>query len=108
MDERDGAYLFDILDAIEGVFEHMKPVTSFEDFISKRTTYRAVEREFEIISEAISKLSKTELRKQLDPQGKIKGMRNRIVHAYDNINYDIIWSVIKKGYLLDLKVKLNF
>jgi uncharacterized protein with HEPN domain len=43
----------------------------------------------------------------LDPEIKIRGMRNRIVHAYDYLNDDIMWSISTNGYLKGLKTRVE-
>lgn len=30
------------------------------------------------------------------PRDKIRGMRNRLTHRYDDINYDIVWVVMER------------
>ncbi|MBI4680136.1 MAG: DUF86 domain-containing protein [Nitrospirae bacterium] len=57
----------------------------------------AVVRNLEIIGEASSKLS-VFFRKKHDgiEWRKIIGMRNRIIHAYDTVNFEIVWNVVKK------------
>jgi uncharacterized protein with HEPN domain len=44
-------YLQDILTSIEAIETYTKETKTFEDFVSKRMVYRAVEREIEIIAE---------------------------------------------------------
>jgi len=52
---------------------------------------------FTIIGEAASKLS-DELKSQHRdvPWGKIAGLRHRIVHDYDKVNWERIWSIIQE------------
>ncbi|MBU4320644.1 MAG: DUF86 domain-containing protein, partial [Nitrospinae bacterium] len=37
---------------------------------------------------------------------KIIGMRNRIIHAYDTVNFEIVWDVVRED-LPELKKKLK-
>ncbi|MCB0802077.1 MAG: DUF86 domain-containing protein [Flavobacteriales bacterium] len=76
------------------------------DFIIKR----ALERDLEIIGEAISKLIKLEPQLNLTNYKKIIGLRNLIIHSYDSIEDELIWSIVQKDIPL-LKgeiIKLNY
>lgn len=62
------------------------------DFISQR----AVERELEMIGEAINKLHKLEPHIQVTNISKIVSLRNLIIHAYDSVEPELIWAIIQK------------
>ncbi|MCY7352310.1 MAG: DUF86 domain-containing protein [Cytophagaceae bacterium] len=51
---------------------------------------RAVEREFEIIGEAINRIRKSNEGPEIRNASKIVALRNQIIHAYDNISDEII------------------
>lgn len=57
----------------------------------------AVVRNLEIIGEAASKLT-SQFRKNNKhiEWRKIIGMRNRIIHAYDIVNFEIVWDVVQE------------
>ena len=55
---------------------------------------RAVEREFEIIGEALSKINKIDSEIHISSKSQIIGMRNRVIHNYDKIDDEIIWGTI--------------
>ena len=63
-----------------------------EDFVMKR----AIERDLEIIGEAVKKLLEQEPTLMLNSAKKIIGLRNRISHAYDSIEDELIWGIIQK------------
>jgi uncharacterized protein with HEPN domain len=64
----------------------------------------AVVKVLEIIGEAASKISPECQAKYCDiPWGSMIGMRNRLVHAYYGINFDIVWKTITE----DLEPLLN-
>ena len=69
---------------------------SFEEFVEDGKTVRAVIRSIEVIGEAASKIS-GELRKEHHdvPWNKITGMRNRLIHVYFDIDYDVIWQTVQ-------------
>lgn len=71
---------------------------SFNEFQKDGKTVRAVIRSIEIIGEAASKLS-LDFRKGHPeiPWLKISGMRNRLIHVYFDIDYQIIWHTVKEN-----------
>jgi uncharacterized protein with HEPN domain len=57
----------------------------------------AVLRELEIIGEAAGKISKSTQKKFPDlPWKELVGMRNRLIHAYFDIDHDIVWKTIRE------------
>ncbi len=66
-----------------------------EDLDTNRMLMHTLVREIEIIGEAASKLS-PEARKQIPSieWRKVVGMRNRLIHAYYDINLDILWTTV--------------
>jgi len=92
-------FLFDILDCIGAIESHINGIESYSQFMNSRLVYRAVEREIEIISEALTRIKYTSDHVITNDFAKIKALRNRIVHAYDNVNHDIIWSILKTDML---------
>ncbi|MFT4154337.1 DUF86 domain-containing protein [Parafilimonas sp.] len=80
---------------------------SFEEFCADSKTSDAVIRNFEIIGEAANRIS--EPLKEKYPHiewHKIHGFRNRIVHDYIDIDYEIVWQ-IKETYLNELLIQLR-
>ena len=96
MSERDiTLLLFDIKTAIENILEFTKSYT-FEQYKSDLKTRHAVERNFEIIGEAVSQIP--EIYKDRHPQVGwriIKDFRNFIIHEYFGINDLIVWDTIQ-------------
>jgi uncharacterized protein with HEPN domain len=95
MDDEIKTWLFDILQSIKEIssyFEH-KP-KNFEEYIKDIKTKRAVERNIEIIGEAVNRIMKKDKNFQLENVRKIIGTRNRIAHGYDKISDELIWSII--------------
>jgi uncharacterized protein with HEPN domain len=60
---------------------------------------RAVERDFEIIGEAINRIITRDAK-------AIIGLRNQVIHAYDNISDETIWSILI-NHLPNLKVEIE-
>jgi len=57
---------------------------------------RAIEREFEIIGEALSRMNKLIPEIPVSNKHQIISMRNRVIHGYDKIDDGIIWGTIVK------------
>ncbi|HWA07558.1 MAG TPA: DUF86 domain-containing protein [Ignavibacteria bacterium] len=93
--ENDLAYLFDILESAELAIDHLSGITveSFRDDIKSQD---AVIRRLEIIGEASGKVSKESQHIYRDlPWQKMKGMRNFLIHEYDDIDINIVWETVK-------------
>jgi uncharacterized protein with HEPN domain len=88
------AYLDDMLDLALAIKMHTKCITSYSSFIENRLVYRAVERELEIISEALIKIRDVNYDINIENKNKIIGLRNRMVHDYGNTDYEIIWGIV--------------
>lgn len=92
-DERDAAYLLDMLQAAEKVRRFVKNVNQ-EAFSADEVLRDAVERNAEIIGEAARKVSETfKIRHPEIPWRKMIALRNVLVHEYDKISVDEIWIV---------------
>lgn len=65
------------------------------DIDSDRMLNLAMVRLIEIVGEAADRVSKQGQASRAEiPWREIIGMRNRIVHGYDEVNFDILWAVI--------------
>jgi len=67
---------------------------SYEQFMEDRRTQDAVVRNLEVIGEAVKRLS-APIKKQHPaiPWKDMAGMRDKVIHQYFGINYDIVWTV---------------
>jgi uncharacterized protein with HEPN domain len=88
--------LLDIQEAIHSIGDHLGSQKSFGDYVANKTKRRAVEREFEIIGEAISKILKLNPDIHISYARLIVDLRNKVIHAYDEIDDTIIWKIIIK------------
>ena len=107
MSERNLSLLLtDIKVSIEKILEYTAGMT-FESYESDSKTKDAVERNFEIIGEAASRI--TDDFKKLHPSVEwriIKDFRNFIIHEYFGINNQIVWDTIQYR-LPDLLQKIS-
>jgi uncharacterized protein with HEPN domain len=88
-------WLYDILQSlkeIESYFEDRPK--KFEEYIGDFRTKRAVERNIEIIGEAVNRILKKDKNFKLNNARQIIGTRNRIAHGYNKVTDDLIWSII--------------
>jgi len=103
MDLQEKKLLTDIKIAAESIDEHLDFRRDFEMYKTSKTRRRAVERELEIIGEAMNNLLKINPSVQLSYTRVAVDLRNRIIHAYDNVNNIIIWNII----LTDIPILLK-
>lgn len=106
MTERGKKYLSDIQLAIELIESFIQDIDSFETYSSDLKTQSAVERQLAIIGEAVNKFKQECPGEILENTHQIVGFRNRIIHAYDNIDNSIVWVILKR-YLDPLKKEVK-
>jgi uncharacterized protein with HEPN domain len=88
--------LSDILTSIEKIKSYTES-HSFDTFIEDSKTLDAVIRNFEIIGEAANRLPE-DFKDSHEGINwfRIRGFRNRIVHDYMGIDFQIVWTIIDK------------
>jgi len=79
---------------------------NFLEFQNDLKTRKAVERNIEIIGEAMDRILKTNPEIQISDSRKIVDTRNRIIHGYDSVSVDIIWLIINR-YLPVLEIEIK-
>ena len=88
-------FLQDIQNSVEKIFKYTKGI-NFEEFISDDMVKDAVERNFEIIGEAVKNLPEVFKNKYPHiPFKQIAGMRDKLIHDYFGVDYEIVWKTIK-------------
>ncbi len=97
MDEKVLAWSWDIDNSIKEIefFFEGKPKV-FEEFEKNLLLKRAVERNLEIIGEAMNRILKRDpaMESNFTEARAIVNLRNMIIHSYDAITDDIIWGII--------------
>lgn len=96
MTEKTKKYLSDILIAIALIRDFTVDISDFNIYDNDRKTQSAVERQLVIIGEALNKLKSIESEITIENDKQIIGFRNRLVHAYDNIDNSIVWAIINR------------
>lgn len=102
----DRLYLDDIMDSIQAIETYIESM-DYKHFINDRKTYTATIRELEIIGEATAKVSDDVKGRYPEiPWQQIKAFRNKIVHEYFGIEFEIVWDIVKNE-LPFLKDQIN-
>lgn len=91
-------YILDIESVIEEI-ESIKQKTQndFNNFSDDIILQRAVERDLEIIGEAIRKMIEINPQIKVTASKNIIGLRNIISHAYDSVEPEMLWGIIQKN-----------
>ena len=89
-------YLEDILQECNYLLKRSANFT-YEEFIENEDLKRAFIRSLEVIGEAAKKIPQEIRDKYPDiPWREIAGMRDKLVHEYFGISYEIVWKTIKE------------
>ncbi|MFP4047667.1 MAG: DUF86 domain-containing protein [Bacteroidales bacterium] len=95
MDNEIKTWLYDILQSINEIESYYEDEPrKFEEYVSDIKTKRAIERDLEIIGEAVNRILKKDKEFHLPNAEKIIGTRNRIIHGYDKVSDDLVWSIV--------------
>ena len=106
MDIEIKKFLFDINESIDSIEKFLGEKRDFKIYISDKMLRRAVEREFEIIGEAMNRIEKLDSTTAISSKKQIINMRNRVIHGYDKIDNEIIWGTIVR-HLPTLKIEIE-
>ena len=87
--------LIDILQAAEEIQDFVRGM-DFKAYQNNPVTKRAVERDFEIIGEALNRIKYTDnkLLKKISEHHRIIGFRNILIHGYDIVDEAIVWQAV--------------
>ena len=106
MDNEIKKYLFDIQESIDSIQKYLGDRRDFKVYLADKMLRRAVEREFEIIGEAMSRIEKLDSTIEISSKRQIISMRNRVIHGYDKIDNEIVWGTIVR-HLPTLKIEID-
>jgi uncharacterized protein with HEPN domain len=96
MDLKTKKWLQDILQAAREIEQYTAGL-GFDDFQSNGMAQAAVERKFEIIGEALSRISRSHpaLLRRVSDYERIIGFRNIISHGYDIVDVEVVWDAVR-------------
>lgn len=108
--ERIEDYLNHISEAIERATEYLSTIDNFEAFKRQRRDQDAIIRNIEIIGEAARKIQQqapdfVEAHPEV-PWSHMRGMRNKVIHDYFDVELSVVWSTVKND-LLPLKQQID-
>jgi len=87
-------YLFDIKISIESIFEFLGDKRDFFDYQNNKLLRRGVEREIEIIGEAMNRIMRIAPEIQIENARKVVDTRNWVIHGYDKVDDVVIWGIV--------------
>lgn len=107
MDPEIKAWLYDMLNAIAEIesFFADRPM-QFANYQADLRTKRAVERNLEIIGEAMNRIVKKDSAIQISNSKKIIDVRNRIIHGYDTVSDEVVWGIVVR-HLPVLRIEIE-
>ena len=92
---KNGQRLYHIIQAGERIFRSVDGISK-EDFYANEDKQGNVVRCLEIIGEAINHLSEEITSSHDDiPWHAIVGMRNNLIHGYNEVNYEFVWATVQ-------------
>jgi len=88
--------LVDIIQAAEEIETFVRGM-DFKAYQISLVTQRAVERDFEIIGEALNRIRAIdeELLERISEYQRIIGFRNILIHGYDVVDEIIVWQAVE-------------
>jgi uncharacterized protein with HEPN domain len=96
LEERDAAYLWDMLQTARDILEFTRGVT-FAEYSSNKMMKMSVERGFQILGDAARRMSEDLKAEHPEiPWGSVIKHRNVIVHDYADLSLERIWEVVQK------------
>lgn len=107
MDERIKKYLEDILIAISEIEMAEERFGRQYEIFEKDIIFRKfVERNIEILGEAMNRILKIDSDIVISSSRKIVDTRNYVIHAYDSLKPDILWAIVI-NHIPRLKSEIN-
>lgn len=94
MDNKIKVCLLDIIQCIEEIYIFLGENRDFNSYRKDIKTKKAIERNLEIIGEAVNRILKVDSQFRINGAKNIIGTRNRIIHSYDKISDEIIWTIV--------------
>ena len=99
-------WLYDISVAISNIENFLPEQRIFAEFCKDLKTKHAVERNIEIIGEAMNRILKVNPEISISSSRKIVDTRNVVIHNYEKITNETIWAIVI-NYLPKLKQEVD-
>jgi uncharacterized protein with HEPN domain len=99
-------FLYDIFESLNSIENYLGEKRDFNIYLNDKMLRRAIEREFEIIGEALNRIDKLNPSIKISSKKQIISVRNRVIHGYDKIDNEIIWGIIVR-HLPILKIEIQ-
>ena len=96
MPHRIEKYLYDIKESIDSIDEYLGDKRDFFEYKRNKLLRRGVERELEIIGEAINRILEIDSNIEISEARRIVDLRNWVIHGYDKVDDTIIWGIISR------------
>ena len=94
MDKYVYSYLFDILNSINEIDEFIAENRTYDYYCNNKILQRAIERNLEIIGEAMNRILKTNKSVPIQNAKAIIDTRNKISRGYDQVDHTVIWGIV--------------
>lgn len=90
------AYLWDAQAAVDRILEFTRG-RSLDDYLADAMLRAAVERQFEIVGEALSQLAKAapNISQRIPDIAEIVAFRNALIHGYAAVDHRTVWRTVE-------------
>ena len=99
-------YLFDIKTSIDSINEYLGEKRNFFEYQNNKLLRRGIEREIEIIGEAMNRALKLDPDLDIKNARQIVDTRNWVIHGYDKVDDVVVWAIVSK-HLPALKTEVE-
>ncbi len=89
-------YLFDIKTSIDSINEYLGEKRNFFEYQNNKLLRRGIEREIEIIGEAMNRALELDPYLEIRNARQIIDTRNWVIHGHDKVDDVVIWAIISK------------
>ena len=94
MNREEKKLLHDIFTSVENIEAYLGKERNFENYRKHKMLKHAVERNIEIIGEAMGQLLRINPDIKITDGRKVSDTRNRIIHGYDSVDDATIWAIV--------------
>ena len=99
-------YLYDIKISIESIYVYLGEKRDFFNYQNNKLLRRAIEREIEIIGEAMNRIMRISPDFKIENARQIIDTRNWVIHGYDKVDDVVMWGIIS-NHLPKLKDEIE-